>query len=171
MFNAAVALTCRQFLAQITSAKVNIKWPNDLYINDRKAGGILIENIYRGKSCNWSVIGIGINVNQIGFPDELRNPISIKEITGKNHNAEELARKLHLQIVDHFENNIEINADEIMDVYNQSLYGAGKTVTLKKNEDIFNTQIIKVNPEGLLITGDTEERRFNFGEVEWVMAP
>lgn len=171
LFNASVALICRQFLEEITAAKVNIKWPNDLYINDRKAGGILIENIYRGKSWNWSVIGIGINVNQLGFPDAIRNPISIKEITGKNQDSEALARQLHMKIVEHFENSNEINADEIMNSYNKSLYGAGKTVVLKKNEEVFNTEIIKVNAEGFLMTVDTEERRFNFGEVEWVIAP
>ncbi|MEI8052941.1 MAG: biotin--[acetyl-CoA-carboxylase] ligase [Bacteroidota bacterium] len=171
LFNAAVALICRQFLAQITSAKVNIKWPNDLYINDRKAGGILIENIFRGKNWNWSVIGIGINVNQTGFPDDLSNPISIKQITGKKHLPEELARQLHQNIVDFFENTSEIDAFEIMNAYNECLYKAGKMVTLKKNEAVFETKIVKVDRDGYLITADSEERKFSFGEVEWVVAP
>ena len=46
--------------------------PNDLWIDDRKAGGLLIENKYRGISWNWSVVGIGINVNQLHFSDNAK---------------------------------------------------------------------------------------------------
>ncbi len=80
-FSALVAATCRNFIAGLTSTPVKIKWPNDLYINDRKAGGVLIENIYKGNSWEWAVIGIGININQIEFGSENNKTSIFKEKT------------------------------------------------------------------------------------------
>jgi len=150
---------------------VNIKWPNDLFIRDRKAGGILIENSFRGKSWNWAVIGIGINVNQIGFPEMQRTPISLKQITEKTYNPELLARHLRKHIVDYIDSLQELNTEEIMKAYNEALYLSGKTVKMKQNDELFDTAIVEVSSEGQLITQDEVERKFNFGEVEWVVAP
>ena len=79
--------------------ETKIKWPNDLYWQDRKAGGILIESIVRSResgvgSWEWAIIGIGININQTTFPDDLPNPVSLKQITGKNFDPVELAKEL-----------------------------------------------------------------------------
>ena len=59
-----------------------IKWPNDIYVNDRKICGILIENRMRGEYLSESIIGIGLNVNEAGFPAYLPNPVSVREETG-----------------------------------------------------------------------------------------
>jgi BirA family biotin operon repressor/biotin-[acetyl-CoA-carboxylase] ligase len=168
LFNACVSLACKQFLENTIKEKVNIKWPNDLIIRDRKAGGILIENSFRGKSWNWAVIGIGINVNQIGFPEMQRTPISLKQITEKTYNPELLARHLRKHIVDYLDSLKDLNTEEIMKSYNESLYLSGKLVRMKQNEELFDTSIIKVSDEGQLITQDEVERKWNFGEVEWV---
>jgi BirA family biotin operon repressor/biotin-[acetyl-CoA-carboxylase] ligase len=168
LFNAAVSLVCKQFLEQITSEIVKIKWPNDLYIRDRKAGGLLIENIFRGKSWNWAAIGIGVNVNQTGFPEATRNPISIKHITELKYDSEQLARQLQQKIVAHFDELSHVDEKEIMKFYNEALFAAGKKVTLKHKDEILETTVIRVNPDGQLITSDIVERQFNFGEVEWV---
>jgi len=168
LFNACVSLSCKQFIESIISENVNIKWPNDLFVRDRKAGGILIENSFRGKSWNWAVIGIGINVNQIGFPEMNRTPISFKQITGKSHDPEKLARLLRKHIVDFFDSIKELDTNQIMQSYNEALYLSGKTVKMKHNDEFFDTSIVKVSSEGQLITRDEVERKFNFGEVEWV---
>lgn len=54
-----------------------IKWPNDIYVGDRKICGILIENSLKGTRIDWSIIGIGLNVNQSSFPEDLPNPTSM----------------------------------------------------------------------------------------------
>ncbi len=54
-----------------------IKWPNDIYVRDEKICGILIENSLKGQEIDWSIIGIGLNVNQLTFPDDLPNPTSM----------------------------------------------------------------------------------------------
>ena len=168
LFNACVSLACKQFLENIIEENVKIKWPNDLFIRDRKAGGILIENSFRGKSWNWAVIGIGINVNQIGFPEMNRVPISLKQITEKTYNPEQLARHLRKHIVNYFNELKDLNTEEIMKSYNEALYLSGKTVRMKQNDELFDTAIVKVSSEGQLITQDEVDRKFNFGEVEWV---
>mgnify|MGYP006201769351 CR=1 FL=1 len=96
---AVTALSVRQELEQYIGDEAKIKWPNDLYWRDRKTGGILIENVLRGTQWQWAVVGIGINVNQTTF-GTLRNPVSIKQITGKETTVKELARVIHSNLLD-----------------------------------------------------------------------
>jgi BirA family biotin operon repressor/biotin-[acetyl-CoA-carboxylase] ligase len=83
-FSAAIALGARAFFAAFAGSETKIKKPNDIYFSDRKAGGILIENLVRGQEWTWSVIGIGININQTAFSPEAPNPVSLKQITGRD---------------------------------------------------------------------------------------
>jgi len=88
-FSAAIALGARAFFAAFAGEETRIKKPNDIYFRDRKAGGILIENLVRGKDWTWTVIGIGMNINQASFSSAsanhvAANPISLQEITNKN---------------------------------------------------------------------------------------
>ena len=78
VFNAFITLVCRDFISRILKLDVQIKWPNDLFINDRKSGGILIENRYVGDYWKWAIVGIGINVNQVHFPENLFEATSFK---------------------------------------------------------------------------------------------
>ena len=65
--------------------KARIKWPNDIYAGDEKICGILIENSLKGSKIDWSIIGIGLNVNQTAFPEDLPNPTSMKLCTGNSN--------------------------------------------------------------------------------------
>ena len=77
-------LAAHDFFSHYVFNNAFIKWPNDLYWRDRKAGGILIENIIRGKDWQSAVAGIGININQTSFDPDITNAISLKQITGKS---------------------------------------------------------------------------------------
>ena len=83
-FSAAIALGIRAFFDAHTNGDTKIKRPNDIYWRDRKAGGILIENLLKGTAWTWTVIGIGININQTLFSPEAPNPVSLKQITGRD---------------------------------------------------------------------------------------
>ena len=77
----------REFLlAQGVEAR--IKWPNDLYVGDRKICGILIESILKGKQVRESIVGIGLNLNQLQFPANLPNPVSLRQLTGRRYEPE-----------------------------------------------------------------------------------
>ena len=67
------------------SVESRIKWPNDIYVGDRKICGILIENILDGKQVSSSMIGIGLNLNQDRFPADLPNPVSLRQLTGRTY--------------------------------------------------------------------------------------
>ncbi len=97
-FSAAVALGVHSFFQGYAGADTKIKKPNDIYWGDRKAGGILIENLVRGQVWTWAVVGIGININQEIFSQENANPISLKQITKKNFDLNILQKELSLRL-------------------------------------------------------------------------
>ncbi|MCY7356293.1 MAG: biotin--[acetyl-CoA-carboxylase] ligase [Rudanella sp.] len=65
--NMAVSVGIADALMPLTDGLLRVKWPNDLYVEDQKIGGILIENTIQGASLAWSVVGLGLNVNQTSF--------------------------------------------------------------------------------------------------------
>ncbi|MDE7103736.1 MAG: biotin--[acetyl-CoA-carboxylase] ligase [Bacteroidales bacterium] len=66
---------------RLPSACFHLKWPNDLYVNEKKLGGILFEISVMGNRCAWAVMGVGVNVNQRVFPPELPNPAALCTLT------------------------------------------------------------------------------------------
>ncbi|QGW27151.1 biotin--[acetyl-CoA-carboxylase] ligase [Phnomibacter ginsenosidimutans] len=92
--SAAIAAGAYDFLHHHAQGGWNIKWPNDLYWGDRKAGGILIENVMQQNQWRWAVCGIGINVNSTRFDPALPNPTSLSLVAGRRFNAELLGRSL-----------------------------------------------------------------------------
>ncbi len=162
-------LACRAFFDAYTGGETLIKWPNDIYWCDRKAGGILIENVYHGKDWKWAIIGMGININQVVFDPAMKNPVSLKQITGKTFDAEALARELHTRLLHDFDQLCRLSTDALTMLYNSHLYGLNQPVRLKKENQVFETTIQGVSSGGQLLTKDTLERNFAFGEVEWII--
>jgi BirA family biotin operon repressor/biotin-[acetyl-CoA-carboxylase] ligase len=166
----AVALACYDLLkihvGSDASGELKIKWPNDLYWRDRKAGGILIENIMRGKEWRWAIAGIGINVNQTEFSQEIVNPISLKQIMQKEFDVIGLASELH-QLV--FKRATQ-SFDQLLEEYNAHLYKRNEVVTLKHNDEIFTTTIKEVAANVELVCFSDKEQRFGFGEIEWLIS-
>lgn len=163
---AVTAVAIRKQLELYIGEETKIKWPNDLYWRDRKTGGILIENVFRGTQWQWAVIGIGLNVNQTAFSN-LYNAVSMKQITGKNFDVRELARDIYKELMKAVELLNKNGFDQFFKLYNQHLYGLNKTVRLKKGIRSFETMIKAVNEQGQLVTGVDIEECFDFGEVEW----
>jgi len=165
----AVSLGCTDFFKKYAGDETKIKWPNDIFWNDRKAGGILIENVVKGSKWQWSVIGIGINVNQTEFNlDTVFKPVSLKQITGKDFDVIELAKELYEAIMMRYAELRNDGFEKMLDEYNQCIFGLKEKVKLKKNNAVFETIIEGVSPQGKLITADTIEREFDFDEVEWL---
>lgn len=165
--SAAVAVSCFEFFNSYAGDATKIKWPNDLYWRDRKAGGILIENLLKGKTWKWAVVGIGININQIKFAAEIQNPVSLKQITGKNFDTITLAKELYELLMQNLEKLGK--ADSVIEKYNEHLYKLNHLVNFKKDGVEFDTVVKEVLPSGRLITVDEFERVFDFGEVEWII--
>ncbi len=181
----AVALACYDFFKNFASEEfTKIKWPNDLYWQDRKAGGILIESAvgkkesgvgsrFRGNDGSgaewlWAVVGIGININQTEFEEFSTKAVSLKQITGKDWDVEALTRELCACLENRYQGLIAGDAYDQLKEYNSHLYKRNETVRLKKANAVFETTIISVSQKGKLITRDTMEREFDWGEVEFV---
>lgn len=95
IMNKAISLGIYDFLvAELPGHKVSIKWPNDLYIEERKICGILIQNSVIGNKLDYTVIGIGLNINQTSFISNAPNPVSLKMVTGIEYNLDEILQKL-----------------------------------------------------------------------------
>ncbi len=167
----AVALACHDLFSRYAGEETTrIKWPNDLYWNDRKAGGILIENHFKGDRWLYAIAGMGININQVEFPPDARNPVSLRQITGKTFDSLHLARELGAFLDKRYSEWETGAAAEQLRQYNHRLYGREREVRLKKDNAAFNTVVQGVSAQGELLTKDVIHRQFTFGEVEWLIA-
>lgn len=79
--------------------RVAIKWPNDIYYEDKKISGILIENSLIGTTIERSVVGIGLNVNQEEFHSDAPNPVSMARIAGRQFNLDPLLHEIVTRIL------------------------------------------------------------------------
>ena len=169
LFNAVIGGTCHQFFREIAGDDTFLKWPNDILFNDRKAGGILIENIISKNEWIWAVVGIGINVNQLIFDTANQNATSLNIICNRIFDPIELAKNLHFKLIENIETITDATQDFYFNYYNEHLYKKGELVKLKKDNIIFNTHIKEVNRKGQLVTIDALEREFNSGEIKWLL--
>ena len=168
--SACVALACYDFFCKYAGSEpTRIKWPNDLYWNDRKAGGILIENHFKGDRWLFAIAGMGVNINQVEFPSTSRPPVSLRQITGRRYDAVALARELGSCLEKRFTGLETGGVQAIVDAYNGVLYRRGQEVRLKRDNAVFATRVERVSAQGELLTRDVLERSFTFGEVEWVI--
>lgn len=166
---AVVANACYDFFSKHAGEETKIKWPNDIYWRDRKAGGILIENIIRGNTWMWSLIGIGININQTEFGD-LPNPVSLKQITGNTYDSIELGKSLCTYLDKHYNGYLTTGSAAVFELYNQHLYKKNDTVKLRKGDSVFSCMVKGVLENGDLLVDDCEWEKFSFGEVEWLFS-
>jgi BirA family transcriptional regulator, biotin operon repressor / biotin---[acetyl-CoA-carboxylase] ligase len=173
--SACVAISFCEFYKRFAGDEdVKIKWPNDLYWQDRKAGGVLIENILgadkTGQTCwLWAVVGLGLNVNQASFPAELRNPVSLLQITGKKFSTVDLAKELCLVLDKNIRVLRENTFDGIYASYLENLYKKNQVVRFKKGSRNFDALVKSVSPTGGLVVQHSIEEEFGTGELEWLV--
>ena len=167
--SACVSIGVYDFFSHYAGEETTIKWPNDLYWRDKKAGGILIENIISetGK-WKWAIVGIGININQTSFPPHLPNPISLKQITGKNFDPISLAKELCKFLDKRFQQIISGGFETIYRDYLSHFYKKDQSVKLKKDNRVFEATIKGVSSQGELIIQHGTEEKFEYGKIEWL---
>lgn len=125
LFNQYFAVATRKFLLQHLP-EVAIKWPNDIYVNGKKIAGILIEHHLRGDALQYTIAGIGININQDHFPDAIPHPTSLHLETGKIFSVEELTCQ-YWEILQECFDDYDWDADiAINPSYIESLYQLNK---------------------------------------------
>lgn len=169
LLSEAVALGLYQALCPlIPEEKLHIKWPNDIYFDNRKLAGILINTTIKANMMDVSIIGIGLNVNQMQFQDWPTHPISLKMITGKEHDLQPLLE----QVAELIYNKVEIlksSPATIEEEYLQRLYRyrtwadyevGGKTLRLfMTGIDSFG-RLVLINEANELCCFDIKEIKF-----------
>ncbi|MBQ5923500.1 MAG: biotin--[Alistipes sp.] len=106
--------------------EAQIKWTNDIYIGDRKLAGILIEHKLQGSALARTVAGIGLNVNQKAFSDDLPNPISMAQATGREFDREQVLQTVATSLMARYEQLRDGGAVELQTDYHQRLYRLGQ---------------------------------------------
>lgn len=179
----SLLLAKNQFLlSQITSLCIkeeldnyadgfSIKWPNDLYWQDKKICGMLIENDLSGMYISQSIAGIGININQEQFTSSAPNPVSLKQITGQEHNKEEILQNILHQYYCYYMELEAGNTDNIAECYRNALFRRKGMHRYSDTEGEFMAEIIHVEPDGHLVLQDNtgKERRYAFKEVQYIL--
>ena len=147
---------------------IRIKWPNDIYWHDKKIAGILIEHDIEGDKLTRSIIGIGLNVNQVHFTSDAPNPVSLCQILGHDVDREELLATLCHEILQPC---TEDGTEELHHRYTALLYRLREPALYRDAEGTFTAQIHHVEPDGHLILEDTGGRRrsYLFKEVTYVI--
>lgn len=170
----AVALAIADVLSEHTP-HISIKWPNDIYYQDKKICGILIEHSLSGNRIAHSILGAGININQTEFVSDAPNPVSLKQITGKDYDLDAILRDVCCRIEQYC--GFEPVSDESLAVmharYLQKLYRYdGKLHTFAlPNGDKFQAEITDVKPTGMfcLKHADGNVAEYAFKEVAFVI--
>jgi BirA family transcriptional regulator, biotin operon repressor / biotin---[acetyl-CoA-carboxylase] ligase len=169
ILNKAIALAVLNSVKQSLppDAKTSVKWPNDIYTGNRKIAGILIEHTIMGNSLKHTIVGIGINLNQLEFPSDLPNPVSLKLITTLDYDPEKFLTKTCENIDREYTRLIKSEFTSISDNYNSSLFGCGSDLELTSGSSTFTGRITGVDDLGrlLVMTRDGKSRSYNHGEV------
>ncbi len=170
MLNKAISLGIYDFLvAEIPAHRISIKWPNDLYVEDEKICGILIQNSVIGNSLQYMVVGIGLNVNQTLFISNAPNPVSLKMITKQEYNLEEMLQKLLRSVSERYLAAKTITKGKIETDYQKSLYRIlewhdylikGINQRLRITGTTVYGQLVLENEAGETIVCDLKEVRF-----------
>ncbi|OYU84801.1 MAG: biotin--[acetyl-CoA-carboxylase] ligase [Flavobacterium sp. BFFFF2] len=149
VWNAAVALAAATTLQHFEIPDIQIKWPNDILSDKLKVAGILIENIFKADGTVWSIIGIGLNVNQVQF-EQLPKATSMANQTQTAFDLELVLQKLVDQMAVFIEK-AKTNSSEIWALYHQLLYGKNQWMSFTRpDHSPFIAFVLGVTERGML---------------------
>jgi len=167
MLNQLASLAVLDTLSKFLEQKIEIKWPNDVYVDNKKISGILINNIVKGRIINSSVIGIGINVNQTNF-NKKYIATSMKLLSKKDFKLNEIEKILMKNIKKQSMILLEKKISLLSSRYNNHLYGKNLDSLFILNKKRIYAKVIEVNQNGKinLIYANSEVNEFSLGEVK-----
>lgn len=165
-----VSLAVANCLQEYTEG-ISIKWPNDIYWNEKKICGILLENTILEDNIGHSVAGIGININQENFRSDAPNPVSLKQITNRDYNLEEILKTVVDNINVYYQQINIGKTDSLIKQYKESLFRKDGYHLYNDGISDFLARIQDVDSSGILIlkTKEGEERHFAFKEVKYII--
>jgi len=167
VFNASIAVAIAKYLQNmLAAANVRIKWPNDLIVNDKKAGGILIENVIRGSNWSFAVIGLGLNVNQDAFPQELPHATSLQRAAGCSFQVPELRDGIWSSIMEAL--SAPFSPEAVMEAYNAFLFRKDELQGFSKDGSTWFARVLQANADGTLSVQESDAvRQYMHGQSTW----
>lgn len=167
--------------SESSSDELTIKWPNDLYYGDRKLAGILIETGLLNGMIAWAIAGVGLNVNQTEFRSNAPNPVSLKQISGRDYNLEEMMA----QFMSSLDEVQSWSREEQWAYYRAHLYRregfwpyvereVNGTPTMNADASAqgqFLARIQDILPSGEIVlqTPDGEQKKYHFKQIRYVL--
>lgn len=166
----AVLDFCISLISRLSSLVPKIKWPNDIYIGNKKVAGILIENSVNGSSISHSIVGIGINVNQEKFSAELSNPTSLKMETKKEFDLEKCLEELCSCIEKRYLE-LRSRSKKVDSPYLKNLYRFNEWANYNYKGEKLKAKITRVTKIGKLVLEkeNKETLECDFKEVEFIL--
>lgn len=166
----SVLKTLQKFLSE--KAEIKIKWPNDIYVNNQKISGILIENSIQNSKLRQSIIGIGMNINQTEFSPEF-NAISLKNIVQNNIETDTIFDELCLYLNQYYSFLKQQQLNRINDSYQKELYRLNVWSKFEYQSEIIVAQITGVDNSGKLqlIKKDDNRISADLKEIIFVREP
>ena len=184
-----VAVAVREAITSILSplasrlSPITIKWPNDIYYNDQKLVGILIENTLSGRHIAYTIAGVGINVNQTQWLSNAPNPVSMKQITGEEYDVENLLNA-SLEAIQRWEtaSTEQLREEYIRHLYRRtgwhpylerevSVVPTNIQLSAQAADGVFFAQWVDITPQGewVLRLKSGEEKRYHFKQIRFVL--
>ena len=185
LLNVIAAVAAHRTIAEWLSFEqrpmLSIKWPNDIYIGNRKIAGILVENSLSGTKIQHSIAGIGINVNQEQWVSGAPNPVSIKQLTGVKADIDAIVKRFKHKL----ENNLSWDPVQLLNYYRVHQYRCNgywpfverevsTAPTMNATAEVEGQFMAKI--EGFLPTGELllrdqqgNQRKYHFKQVRYVL--
>lgn len=167
--NIISALSVAEVVTHFASGReVKVKWPNDVYVEDRKIAGILTENGIQGNQFRFSILGIGLNINQMQF--EHPKAVSLQQLTGQPYAVMDIAERLMQQLETNYLQLKTMGASALEETYIRQLYWKDEWHHFASRHQGFKGKILGINSQGQLRV-ETEElgvREFTFKEIEYL---
>jgi len=169
LLSQCMAVAVREALASHVEG-VEVKWPNDIYVGDRKISGTLIECDLQGKHIANCIIGVGININQTEFRSDAPNPTSLRLLTGRDHDREEVLSAIMDGFLRYYGWLQEGRNEALRERYMQHLY---RRFGMHRYSDVrgeFMAEIAAIEPTGhmLLRFENGQVVRYEFKEVRFL---
>jgi BirA family biotin operon repressor/biotin-[acetyl-CoA-carboxylase] ligase len=165
----AISMGVYDALLPLLGSALKIKWPNDVYYDDNKLGGMLIENILQGSQIKHSIIGIGLNVNQETFFDTANNATSIRKILQRDYELKNILAEICNYVEAYYLHLKAGRTQYLRDTYLSRLYWLNEARQFQSNGQVFEGTIKDVKDNGLLVVSrETGDDVFNLKEIEFL---
>ena len=146
----SIALAIRAAVVDVIGIESHLKWPNDVLIDNKKIAGVLIENQWKKSNIVSSVVGVGLNVNQVDFQESF-SATSLKKITNKNYNVDNILKVLCKKLNKYYDQLVSLKYDNIDLEYHQHLVNNNKFCEFEENNMVFSAKVKGVNQQGELM--------------------